>query len=50
MTIEFLKSGVSPVNEMITSKIKLSNIVKEGFDILRKLGHSEIKIIVEPDE
>jgi len=50
MVIEFLKKGVSPVKEMITSKIKLSDIVKEGFDKLLKPGHNEIKIIVEPDE
>ena len=49
MVIEFLKRGISPVEEMITSKIKLSNIVIEGFDILRKPGHNEIKILVEPD-
>ena len=50
MIIEFLKRGVSPVGEMITSKIKLSDIIKKGFDILGKPGSSEIKILVEPDE
>jgi (R,R)-butanediol dehydrogenase/meso-butanediol dehydrogenase/diacetyl reductase len=50
MVIEFLKKGVSPVKEMITSKIKLSDIVKEGFDKLLKPGHNEIKILVEPEE
>lgn len=48
MVIEFLKKGISPVKEMITSKIKLSDIVKEGFDKLLKPGHNEIKILVEP--
>ena len=50
MVIAFLKKGVSPVKEMITSKIKLSDIVKEGFDKLLKPGHNEIKILVEPEE
>ena len=50
MVIEFLRKGVSPVNEMITSKIKLSDIVEQGFNKPLKPGHSEIKIIVEPDE
>ncbi len=50
MIIEFLKRRVSPVREMITSKIKLSDIIKKGFDILGKPGSSEIKILVEPDE
>lgn len=49
MVIDFLKRHLSPVREIITSKIKLSNIVKDGFDVLSKPGHSEIKIIVEPD-
>jgi len=49
MVIEFLKKGASPVKEMITSKIKLSDIVKKGFDVLTSPGHDEIKIIVEPD-
>jgi hypothetical protein len=39
-----------PVNEIITSKIKLRDIVKEGFDVLTSPGHDEIKIIVEPDK
>jgi len=50
MVIDFLKKGIWPVKELITSKIKLSNIVKEGFDKLTKPGNNEIKIIVEPDE
>ncbi len=49
MVIEFLKKGVSPVKEMVTSKIKLSDIVKKGFDVLLKPDHNEIKVLVEPD-
>ena len=50
MVIEFLKRGISPVKELITSKIKLSEIIEKGFDALSKPGNSEIKIIVQPDE
>ena len=50
MVIEFLKRGISPVKELITSKIKLSEIIEKGFDALSKPGSSEIKIIVQPDE
>jgi (R,R)-butanediol dehydrogenase/meso-butanediol dehydrogenase/diacetyl reductase len=48
--IELLKKGVSPVREMITSRIKLRDIEAKGFNVLNKPGHSEIKILVEPDE
>lgn len=50
MVIEFLRKHVLPVREMITSKIKLSNIVKEGFDVVGKRGSNEIKVMVVPDE
>jgi threonine dehydrogenase-like Zn-dependent dehydrogenase len=50
IVIEFLKKGVLPAKELITSKIKLSNIVKEGLGLLAKPGHSEIKVLVEPDD
>jgi len=50
MVIEFLRRGVSPVKELITSKIKLSEIVERGFGALGKPGSREIKILVEPDE
>ena len=49
MVTEFLSRHVSPVNEMITSKIKLSNIIKDGFGKLTRPGSHDIKIIVEPD-
>jgi len=50
IVIEFLKKSVLLVKEVITSKIKLSNIAKDGFDKLAKPGHNEVKILVEPDE
>jgi len=50
MVIEFMKRGISPVKKLITSKIKLSEIINKGFDVLLKPGNSEIKIIVEPDD
>ncbi len=49
MVIEFLKRHISPIKEVITAKIKLSDIVKKGFDVLTTPGNNEIKIIVEPD-
>ena len=49
MVIDFLKKGVVPVKEMITSKIKLSDIVEQGFEKLLKPGHAEIKILVSPE-
>ena len=49
MVIDFLKKGISPVKEMITSKIKLSDIVERGFNKLLKPGHAEIKILVSPE-
>jgi threonine dehydrogenase-like Zn-dependent dehydrogenase len=50
MVIEFMKRGASPVKELITSKIKLSEIIAKGFDMLLKPGNNEIKMLVEPDE
>lgn len=49
MVIQFLKKGVLPAKEMITSKIKLNDIVEQGFNELLKPDHGEIKIIVELD-
>lgn len=49
MVVEFLKRGVSPVSKLITSKIKLSDIVERGFEVLLKPDNDEIKILVEPD-
>ncbi|MFC1938720.1 zinc-binding dehydrogenase [Chloroflexota bacterium] len=50
MVIKFLQKGSLPTSEMITSKIKLSNLVKDGFEALTTPGNKEIKIIVEPDD
>ena len=49
MAIEFLQRGKLPLEELITSKIKLSNIIKGGFEVLLKPNHNEIKVIVEPE-
>jgi (R,R)-butanediol dehydrogenase/meso-butanediol dehydrogenase/diacetyl reductase len=48
MVINFLKRGALPVKEMITSKIKLTDIVEQGFNKLLKPDHAEIKILVSP--
>ena len=50
MVISYLKRGSSPYKEVVTSKIKLSNIVEDGFNVLAKPSYDEIKILVEPDE
>jgi hypothetical protein len=49
IVIEFLKRGVPHINDMITSKIKLSNIIEKGFKILTEPSNNEIKILVQPD-
>jgi 2-desacetyl-2-hydroxyethyl bacteriochlorophyllide A dehydrogenase len=49
IVIESLRKGVSPFSELITSRIKLSNIVKDGFEALLKPNNNEIKIIVAPE-
>jgi threonine dehydrogenase-like Zn-dependent dehydrogenase len=50
MAIELLRKGVLPVKEMITKKIRLSDIAKEGFEVLvDPARNTEIKILVEPD-
>ena len=50
ISIELLRKHIFPYKELITRKIKLSNIVKEGFEVLTSPDHKEIKILVEPDE
>ena len=50
MVIEFMKRDVSPVKELITSKIKLSEVINKGFDVLLRPGNNVIKMLVEPDE
>ena len=49
MVIEFLQRHAAPVGELITSKIKLSEIVKKGFNLLENPESGQIKILVEPD-
>lgn len=48
-SIDFLKRTTIPVTEMITSKIKLSEIVTKGIIPLQTPGTQEVKILVEPD-
>jgi len=48
MVVDFLKRGVSSIQEMITSRIKLSNIVEQGFNELLRPSHNQIKILVSP--
>jgi len=48
MAIEYLRKKL-PYKEMITSKIKLGDIVNEGFDRLLTPDHSEVKILVSPE-
>lgn len=48
MVINFLKKDTSPIKEIITSKIKLDDIVEKGFDRLLEPGHTELKILVSP--
>ena len=48
MVVEFLKRGTSQVEEIITSKIKLEDIMEKGFNKLLRPGHAEIKILASP--
>jgi (R,R)-butanediol dehydrogenase / meso-butanediol dehydrogenase / diacetyl reductase len=48
VVIELLRKGIIPAKEMITSKIKLSNIAKDGMDAILNRD-DQIKILVEPD-
>jgi threonine dehydrogenase-like Zn-dependent dehydrogenase len=50
MTIEFLRKGLVPFKDMVTKKIKLSDIVKEGFEVLISPNHNEVKILVENED
>jgi len=49
LVIKFLSRGALPIKEMITSKIKLSDIVEQGFEKLLQPSHTEIKILVSPE-
>jgi (R,R)-butanediol dehydrogenase/meso-butanediol dehydrogenase/diacetyl reductase len=50
MAMDFLKRRVSPITDVITSKIRLGEIVEKGFERIIKSDSGEIKIIVQPDE
>ncbi|UCG54890.1 MAG: zinc-binding dehydrogenase, partial [Dehalococcoidia bacterium] len=44
-----LKNEVAPFRELITSKIKTSEIIEKGFNKLLQPDHNEIKILVSPE-
>jgi threonine dehydrogenase-like Zn-dependent dehydrogenase len=46
---ECLKNEVAPFRELITSKIKTSEIIEKGFNKLLQPDHNEIKILVSPE-
>ena len=48
LVVEFLGKKISPVEEMITRKIKLIEVIRHGFNILASPTNQEIKIIVTP--
>ena len=48
MTINFLENKVAPVKEIISSVIKLDDIIEKGFKTLSNPDNDEIKILVEP--
>jgi len=50
MVMELLKRNVLPVSEIISSRIKLSDIVTAGFEVLITPGNDRIKVLVQPDE
>jgi 2-desacetyl-2-hydroxyethyl bacteriochlorophyllide A dehydrogenase len=49
IVIDLLKEGAIPAKKLITSKVKLSNIVEKGFNKLLQSGHAEIKILISPE-
>jgi len=49
MVLQFLKKRLTPVEKLITSEIKLSEIVEKGFNVLFNPGSNQLKIIVAPD-
>ncbi len=48
MVIDLITKGVIPFKELVSSKIRLDDIVKEGFQKLLTTGHNELKILVAP--
>lgn len=49
MVIEYLDKTTSPIKEVVTAKIKLQDIITEGFERLLQPTHDQIKILVSPD-
>ena len=49
MAIEYLRKGALPVKDMVTSKIRLSDVIEQGFDKLLDPKSGEIKILVYPE-
>jgi len=49
LVIDLLKKGVIPAKEMISSKIKLNDIVEKGFERLISPDCEENKILVSPE-
>ena len=49
MVIDYLKKGISSLEKAVTSKIKLEDVIEQGFNKLLNPGHGEIKIVVSPD-
>ena len=50
IALSFMDKKIVPFKEMITKKIKLEDIVKEGFEVLDNPDvNTEIKILVEPE-
>lgn len=50
-TINSMGKHIVPFEEMVTKKIKLSDIVKEGFEILTQPDKGgEIKVLVQPED
>jgi len=50
MVLDFMQKNVPQVRKMITSRIRLKDIVNKGLDVLSTPGNKEIKILVEPEE
>ncbi|MDU2964047.1 MAG: butanediol dehydrogenase, partial [Streptococcus salivarius] len=46
--LELMEQGYFPADKLVTKKIKLENIVEEGFVELTQ-DKSQIKILVEPE-
>jgi len=49
MVIEYLKRGAPQLREVVTSKVKLEDVIEQGFNKLLQPGHNEIKILVSPE-